>query len=278
LKAARHVQHLTKLTVCAIAACWAFTRADTSTGAPLPQSQESERPTVVQTTFESVDATLAGQWELPAQTPAPLVVLVPAGGRLDRNGWAPDLGEESSQGIYAQLAQRLVASGFAVFRFDKPGAGRSSPGHFATERANALEAYTHAVQHPRIDPEHVFLLGHGVGTDTIAGIYPRFAAVKPPAGVILLDNAVGETDSIRIEAPTFIINAGKDPDQRYQYGEFLVEARRNAEGRKLVTEFLLLADAKPGVLTVRKDGERSQLAIDPHATDAIIRWLREHRG
>ena len=247
--------------------------------APPPVPGPSDRPTVVQTTFECVDATLAGQWDLPRQTPAPLVVIVPANGRLDRNGWSPDMGEgDSSQGIYAQLAQKLVASGFAVFRYDKPGAGRSSPGQFTTERANALEAYTHAVQHALIDPEHVFLFGHGSGTDTIAGIYPRFAAAKPPAGVVLLDNAVGESDSKRIEAPTLIVNAGKDPDDRYQYGEFVAEARRNNEGRKLETDLVLLDNAEPGVLAVDKDGDHTRVSIDPRATDAIIRWLMQHRG
>jgi alpha-beta hydrolase superfamily lysophospholipase len=243
-----------------------------------PSNAAAARPEVVQTTFESVDATIAGQWDFPLQTPAPLVVIVPANGRLDRNGWAPDMGEPLGAGIYQQLASRLVAGGFAVFRYDKPGAGRSSPGHFATERSTALEAYTHAVQHARVDPEHVFLLGHGGGTDTIAGIYPRFAAAKAPAGVILLDNAVGESDSLRIEVPTLVINAGKDPDEHYQFGEFLVEARRNAQGRKLATEFLLLEDAQPGVLAVQKDADQAKVSIDPRATDAIVRWLGERRG
>jgi pimeloyl-ACP methyl ester carboxylesterase len=247
--------------------------------APPPLPEATDQPKVVATTFESVDATLAGEWDLPAQSPAPLVVIIPASGRLDRNGWSPDMGGgDASEGIYAQLAQKLVSSGFAVFRFDKPGAGRSTPGQFTTERANALEAYTHAVQHPLIDPDHVFLFGHGIGTDTIAGIYPRFAAAKPPAGVILLDNAVGESNSKRIEAPTLIVNAGKDPDDRYQFGEFLVEARRNSEGRELKTEFLLIGDAEPGVLAVNKDGDRKRVSIDPRATDAIIHWLMQHRG
>jgi pimeloyl-ACP methyl ester carboxylesterase len=262
---------------CALVLVLGFSRA--APAAPPPVPDASDRPKTAQTTFECVDATLAGQWDLPAQTPAPLVVIVPASGRLDRNGWSPDMGEgDGSQGIYAQLAQKLVTAGFAVFRFDKPGAGRSSPGQFTTERANALEAYTHAVQHALIDPEHIFLLGHGVGTDTIAGIYPRFASVKAPAGVILLDNAVGESDSKRIEAPTLVINAGKDPDDRFQYGEFVAEARRNNEGHKLETQFVLIDDAEPGVLSVTKDGERTRVSIDPRATDAIIRWLMEHRG
>jgi len=233
---------------------------------------------VVQTTFKSVDATIAAQWEFPKQSPAPLVVLVPAGGRLDRNGWAPGMGEDSSQGIYAQLAKQLIEAGFAVFRYDKPGAGRSSPGQFATERSNALEAYTHAVGHARVDPTRVFLLGHSGGTDTVAAIYSRFSAVQPPAGVVFLNNTVGESESMRIDAPLLIVNASRDPDDRFQYGQFLVEARANAQGKKLETEIVLLDEAQPGLLALPKKGEEPTYTLDSRATDAAIRWLMQHRG
>jgi pimeloyl-ACP methyl ester carboxylesterase len=247
--------------------------------APAPNPQgAADRPQVVQTTFRSVDATVAAQWEFPSQTPAPLVVLLPGGGRMDRNGWMPGMGEDPARGIYAQLAKRLVESGFAVFRYDKPGAGRSSPGQFATERSNALEAYTHAIEHPRVDPERVFLLGHGLGTDTIAAIYPRFAAIARRAGAILLDNAVGESDGVRIEAPTLIVNPGKDPDDRFQYGEFVADARKKSETHKLETEVVLLDDAKPGLLATNETGNDVYYTLDSRATEAVVRWLMQHRG
>jgi alpha-beta hydrolase superfamily lysophospholipase len=248
-------------------------------GAPLPDSPKAtERPQTVQTTFQSVDATLAAQWDFPAQTPAPLVVLIPGGGRMDRNGWMPGMGENAAHGIYAQLTKRLVESGFAVFRYDKPGAGRSGPGHFATERSNALEAYTHAIEHPRVDPERVFMLGHGLGTDTIAAIYPRFAAVTRPAGAVLLDNAVGESDGVRIEAPTLIVNPGKDPDDKFQYGAFVADARSKVEGRKLETELVILEGAQPGLLATSETGKDVYYTLDSRATDAVVRWLMQHRG
>jgi pimeloyl-ACP methyl ester carboxylesterase len=238
----------------------------------------TERPDVVLTTFASVDATIAGQWDFPTHTPAPLIVLIPGGGRLDRNGWTPGMGEDSNAGIYAQLTKQLVASGFAVFRYDKPGAGRSSPGRYATERSNALEAYTHAVQHARVDPDRVFLLGHGLGTDTIAAIYPRFAAVRAPAGVVLLDNSVGETDSLRISAPAIIVNPAADPDDRLQYGQFVAEARQRAENGSLPTKLVLLENAERGLLAQRLEGEQTVYSLDSRATDAVVRWLMERRG
>ena len=66
------------------------------------------------------------------------IPMIPAGGRLDRNGWNPGLGESADDGIYSRLADQLVEAGFAVFRYDKPGAGRSSRGHYATERSTAI--------------------------------------------------------------------------------------------------------------------------------------------
>jgi pimeloyl-ACP methyl ester carboxylesterase len=245
-----------------------------STAAPAPEGSSLERPSVVETTFKSVDATVAAQWDFPRNSPAPLVVLVPAGGRLDRNGWNPGLSEDPADGMYARLAAALVEAGFAVFRFDKPGAGKSSRGHYATERANALEAYTRAVDHARIDPEHVFLLGHAAGTDAIAGIYPRYASVVKPAGAVLLDSAVGERDSLRIEAPVLIVNSGRDPDDRLQYGKFVAEARGRNEDGALDTELVILDRAERGLLTAVQTGSRTVYTLDPDAVQATVAWLR----
>jgi alpha-beta hydrolase superfamily lysophospholipase len=188
------------------------------------------------------------------------------------------LGEDPAEGIYSHLALRLVREGFAVFRYDKPGAGRSSPGLYATERSSALEAYTRAVDHARVDVERVYLVGHGLGCDTIAGIYPRFAAVAPPAGVILLDNVVGETDSVRIETPVLVVNPGKDPDDRYQYGEFVAEARARANPQKLSTDLVLIDDAEPGLLATQQKNGESVYSLHPRALDAIVQWLTQRTG
>ena len=45
-----------------------------------------------------------------------------------------------------------------VFRFDKPGAGRSAPGHYATERSNAIERAVVLARGRWIEREH---LAHG---------------------------------------------------------------------------------------------------------------------
>ncbi len=228
---------------------------------------------MVETTFESVDATIAAQWDFPDRSPAPLVVLIPAGGRLDRNGWHAGTGQSPEHGMYAALARELVRAGFAVFRFDKPGAGKSSRGRFATERSNALEAYTRAIDHSRIDPDNVFLVGHAGGTDTIAGIYPRYVEVLEPAGVAFLNNAVGENESLRIDVPLLIVNAGKNPDDRFQYGSFIVETRKKRSDGGLDTDLVIIEDAEPGLLSSRKAGNDTVYTVDPAAVRATVSWL-----
>lgn len=244
---------------------------------PPPSAGSAQRERTVETTFQSVDATLAGQWDFPARTPAPLVVLIPSQGRLDREGRPPGLGEEPGHGMYGELADALVKAGFAVFRFDKPGAGRSAPGHFATERSNAIEAYGRAIDHARVDRDHVFLLGHSLGSDSIAGIFPRYEAVAPPRGVIFFDSTVGERMSLDVKAPLLIVNPNKDPDDRYTFGDFVVEARSVAPGGKLETALVLIDDAEPGLLAPTVQGEE-KLELHPRAIAATIEWLRKRHA
>jgi hypothetical protein len=233
----------------------------------------------IETTFESVDATVSAQWEFPARTPAPLVVLLPASEAVDRDGLPPGYGEDPSTGIYAQLARKLLDAGFAVFRYDSPGTGRSSQGQYSTVRSTALEAYTRAVDHPKVDGAHVFLLGHSQSTDTVVGIYSRYAAIRPPAGVILLANLVGETDMVRVDAPTLIVVSDKTPDDIYQYGQFPTDARQRTTDRKLETQLVTINGAEATLLTpTNKDKGGKLYSIEPRAVDATLEWLKARLG
>ena len=233
----------------------------------------------IETTFESVDATVSAQWEFPARTPAPLVVLLPASEAVDRDGLPPGYGEDPSTGIYAQFARKLLEAGFAVFRYDSPGTGRSSQGQFSTVRSTALEAYTRAVDHPKVDGTHVFLMGHSQSTDTVAGIYPRYATIKPPAGVVMLANLVGETDIVRIDAPTLIVVSDKTPDDIYQFGQFPTDARQRFTEKKLETHLVTINGAEGTLLTpTSKDKGGKLYSIDPRAVDATLEWLKGRVG
>lgn len=243
---------------------------------PAPATTTFEK---VDTTFESVDATVSAQWEFPARTPAPLVVLLPASEAVDRDGLPPGLGADPATGIYAQFARKLLAAGFAVFRYDSPGTGRSSSGQFSTVRSTAIEGYTRAVDHPKVDRSRVFLIGHSASTDTVVGIYPRYAAVSPPAGVVLLANIVGETDLVRVDSPALIVVTDRTPDDVYQRGQFPVDARSRVTDRKLETSLVTLPGAEDTLLTpVDQSGGGKLYSLDPRAVDAAIEWMRGRLG
>lgn len=242
-------------------------------GAPPAPHLAPSRANVVETTFNSVDAVVAGQWEFPESTPAPLVVILPASTNVDRHGLPKGADVEPGDGIYAQLAARLLREGFAVFRFDSPGTGRSGRGRFSTERSTALEAYTRAVDHARVDTSRVFLLGHSGSTDAIVGIYPRYEAANPLGGVVLLSNRVGETDLLRVEAPVLIVVTDKNPDDLYQHGRFPTDARSRAEDRDLPTTLVTIPDAEHSLLTETGEGVDKRYAFDPRAVTALLEWL-----
>ena len=233
----------------------------------------------IETTFKSVDATVSAQWEFPARTPAPLIVLLPASEAVDRDGLPPGYGEDPSTGIYSQLARKLLDAGFAVFRFDSPGTGRSSAGNYSTVRATALEAYTRAVDHPKVDPQRIFLMGHSASTDSVVGIYPRYVAVRPPAGVILLASVVGETDIVRVDAPTLIVVSDKTPDEIYAHGQFPTDARSRYAEKKLETSLVTVPGSEVTLLSpIDKNGGGKLYSIDPRAIDAMLEWLRARLG
>lgn len=262
--------------------------AGAAQASPPPQSPSSAAVELVETTYKSVDATVAAQWQFPARTPAPLVVIVPASESLDRNGLPPGYGEDPATGIYSQLAARLLEAGFAVFRYDAPGTGRSSQGRYSTVRSTALEGYTRAVDHAKVDPDHVYLLGHAAGTDTVVGIYSRYEAVRPPAGVILLSNRVGETDMVQVLAPTLLIVTDKTPDDLYQHGQFPADARSRYTDKKLETRLVTIPGAEQTMLAPiapapngaagQDAGAAKHASIDPRAVAAIVEWLQVQRA
>lgn len=65
---------------------------------------------------------IAGTLLLPAQLPAPVALIVPGSGPIDRNGNSPDL----QTNCYRLLAVALAQAGFASVRYDKRGVGASA--------------------------------------------------------------------------------------------------------------------------------------------------------
>lgn len=162
---------------------------------------------------------LAGQIDYPAvKRPAggyPLVFILPHAGGNTRDFYAP----------YAHLA---LECGYAVFRWDKRGTGRSGAGARGSTTQDAVNAYQVALDQPFINPHHVIIVAEGAGTGLLGSSFGLFARVQLPAQVILISNLLNESDILAIEAPVRIVMNEEDWNSWEIYGDAACSAHNRA--------------------------------------------------
>lgn len=150
--------------------------------------------------FQSGDAILAGELDLPVgEGAAPLVFIIHHSGPVTRDA-------------YGYLAEILLPEGFAVFRFDKRGVGRSEGEYGCCEADDALAAYRAAVSQSGIDPERVLIVAQSIGARHLADRFAAFQAIRQPLGVALLSNLLGPDEITAIAAPVLVIVADSEPE------------------------------------------------------------------
>lgn len=145
-------------------------------------------------------AQLAGQidWPLAVAEP-PLIVILHHAGREPRDS-------------YQHYAAKLVPAGYAMFRFDKRGAGESGGEYGCCEADDALAAYRAATAQPGYDAERVFIIAQSLGTQILAERFAEFERAHPIAGVLLLSSLLEGEAVLPIRAPIHIIVADSEPN------------------------------------------------------------------
>lgn len=170
---------------------------------------------IQQTHFESNDQTeLAGEWNFPDPVifggRRPLIVMAHNRAGRDRNCNGPAVPHYDG---FLTLARGLTASGYAVFRYDKRGYGKShgkfSPDNEKNLSEDYLAAVLHAVSHPDVDDWRVFLLGQSQGTRLLLNVVDEIQKVVLVQGLILLSNVTEPSQFTHVRAP-FLIVCGKE--------------------------------------------------------------------
>jgi len=136
-------------------------------------------------------------------------------------------GCEASEG-YQHFADVGLESGYAVFRWDKRGTGKSGAGGRGSTTQDAVNAYEIALEQPRIDHKRVVILAQGAGTALLGNSFGLFARVQHPYGAILATNMLDE-DAIKAIDTRCQILVGQDDWNPWQkYGKIACDAHNAA--------------------------------------------------
>lgn len=203
---------------------------------------------------------LAGQMDYPQNAPAlgsgyPLVFT------LHHAGW-------KSRNDYRHYAHLALSSGFAVFRWDKRGMGRSGGGGRGSTTQDAVNAYETAISQDGIDHNRVIILAQGEGTMMLGSAYGLFARIQPPAGVILVGNMLDEKAILAINSRVQIIQGEHDWNLPSDYA--LAAAAKHAKTYKHGAAFYVARDASRE-LTI---GEGDAQSFHFGAAHTIRDWLK----
>ncbi len=180
-------------------------------------NQIDERVAVAQTediVFAGDNVRLSGQIDYPVlstrQKTFPLMFILHHAGCDDREG-------------YSHFAQAGLASGYAVFRWDKRGTGRSGAGGAGSTIQDAVNAYEVALEQPNVDRKRVVIFAQAAGTGLLGDSFGLFARVQMPYGVVLATNMLDEQAALAIGTRMLVIMGQNDWRPWQKFGKAVCE-------------------------------------------------------
>lgn len=170
-------------------------------------------------TFAGDGVLLAGQIDYPNVAPPmngfPLIFILHHAGCNARES-------------YQHYADIGITAGYAVFRWDKRGTGRSGAGGRGSTTQDAVNAYEFALEQPRINHNRVVILAQEAGTGLLGSSFGLFARIQQPYGVILVTNTLDADDVLAIESRLQVIIGQKDWNPWQKFAKGVCEAHNDA--------------------------------------------------
>lgn len=166
---------------------------------------------------------------------------------------------------YADYADIGLESGYAVFRWDKRGAGRSGGGGRGSTTQDAVNAYEIALEQPHVDRKRAVIVALGAGTALLGSSFGLFARIERPFGALLVANMLDEKEILALDTRLHIV-AGEDdwnaPDQ-YALGAAAAHFRTYRYGASAY-----VASAADRMILTRSE------TLHPGARKDMYDWLK----
>lgn len=169
--------------------------------------------------FAGDEVRLAGQIDYPLTPPPamgyPLVFV------LHHAGW-------DTRERYAPLVRAALEQGYAVFRWDKRGSGRSGACGRGSATEDAALAYETALTQPQINRREVVIAAVGSGTALLGSAFGLFARTQRPHGVLLMANMLNDRAILAIDSRLKIVLSRQDWNPWLLYAEAAATAHLKA--------------------------------------------------
>lgn len=114
--------------------------------------------------------------------------------------------------------------GYAVFRWDKRGTGRSASGGRGYPEQDAILAYQAAVEQADIDSNRIVIWAQTDASLLLAENFSQFQTIQQPLGIILAGNMLDEQAILKLNTRIFCVTGERDWNNPIQFAKRTADA------------------------------------------------------
>ncbi len=167
---------------------------------------------------------------------------------------------------YKPFAEVGLQNGYAVFRWDKRGTGRSGAGTQGSVTQDAVNAYEIALEQPNVNHRRAVIFAQDAGTGLLGNAYGLFARIQTPYAVILASNMLDENAVLAIDTQLHILVTESDWNPWQQYARAACAAHNQAYAHG-ASYYVIAGDVDRKLIEGR--------SLPPTARSVLSDWLQD---
>jgi hypothetical protein len=169
---------------------------------------------------------------------------------------------------YDDYVDIALANGYAVFRWDKRGTGRSGDSGRGSTTQDAVNAYDIAVTQEGVNRKRVVILAAGAGSALLGSSFGLFARIQHPYAVLLVANMLDEQEILALDTRIKIVMSPEDWNPPARFGEAASAAHKQAYRHG--ASFSLIDSSDRLLMETDSYGKAS---LHPGARKVISDWI-----